>query len=129
MTALPAIEDGLKPDSTARLVSVRLNSVTFPKHCGCTSDYLSTTVPRTCLKEVRLTTQNCFKTVLYLNSGVLVLLSSLEGNGLFQGRSLSYCNYLDLHCSVPAAEVLYLPGKYRSHLRKDTCGISETFAP
>lgn len=62
----------------------------------------------------------------------LVLLK--EGNGLFQGRILSYSDsdhpgFSALHRSAPAAQVLYLPGKYRAHLRKDTCGTSGNLVP
>lgn len=134
MTSLLVTQASLKPDSTAWFTSIQLNAIAFPKHSDCASDYLSTIVSSNCLEEVRLTTQNHFKTILYLNSSVLVLLWSLEGKGHFQGRILSYSDsdspgFSALICSVPAAHVLYLPGKYRTHKKKNSCGTSENLAP
>lgn len=47
---------------------------------------------------------------------------------VFKGRILSdfgSTGFSALHHSVPAAQELYMPGKHRSYLRKDTCGTSE----
>lgn len=63
-----------------------------------------------------------------------MLLWCLEENGLLQGGILSHSDsessgFSTLHSSAPDAQALDLSEKYRSHLRKDTCGASEHLAP
>lgn len=126
VTFLLLTQDSLNTDSTAWLISIQINSITFQKYQGCTSDYPSTTECQVCVEGVMLTAQNFFKAILYLNSGALVLhwkefpLARKNPLLLWQCRlsspSLSSC-FMVLFCL-----------ENRSHLRKETCDTSENLA-
>lgn len=86
-------------------------------------------VPHSCGRS-GVDSKNCFKAILYLNSGALVLHWSLEW-------TLSRTNPLLLwlwksRLSSPSLSSCCmgtdLPGKQRGHLRKDTCVTSENLA-